>query len=240
MKKHFLCVLSLLLLFVASSCDKSEGEGGKSSIVGQVYKIIDDGEIVTLTDGTFSFAKDTIVAADEDVYIIYGNNQYGYDDKTKTSFDGTFRFEYLREGNYTVFAYTDLPSDEKEPVTRSVTIGKDSQSQLDDIYIYDGKNVGKCGVTGKIYAFWKDATSYQPGVALRVYLQEVGSSEVKDTRADANGSYSFSKLDPNSQYIIYAEDEPEKNAGIKTASISFTTGEAGTISQVEDLNVIVY
>lgn len=240
MKKYLFYIISLILTITFVSCNKSEGEGGKGSITGKVYKIIDDGTIIAVADGSYAFSQDTIVAVDEDVYILYGSNETGYNDKTKTSFNGTFEFPYLREGNYTVFAYTDLASDEKEAVMRKVNVDDDNMSKVDDIYIYDGKNVGRCGVVGKIAALWKDATSLQPGVGLRVYIRKVGTTDVSDTRADDNGMFSFSKLDPNAQYVVYAETEPAKNEGILAESQTITTGKAGSVVTAEDLNVFIY
>jgi hypothetical protein len=42
---------------------------------------------------------------DENVYIIYGNDQTFYSDDISTSYDGSFEFNYLRPGNYVVFMY---------------------------------------------------------------------------------------------------------------------------------------
>ena len=45
-------------------------------------------------------------APEERVYLIFGDEGfYGMD--TRTSFDGTYEFKYLKKGSYTVFAYSD-------------------------------------------------------------------------------------------------------------------------------------
>lgn len=54
--------------------------------------------------------------ADEDVYIIYGDDDEIFDDNTKTNFDGTFKFSNLREGTYKVFAYSKDESIISEPL----------------------------------------------------------------------------------------------------------------------------
>jgi hypothetical protein len=46
-------------------------------------------------------------AADQDIYLIYGNENSLYDDDIKSSYDGSFEFRYLQKGNYQVFAYED-------------------------------------------------------------------------------------------------------------------------------------
>jgi hypothetical protein len=43
---------------------------------------------------------------EERVYIIYGDNDF-YDDDIRTSYDGTYVFDNLRKGTYSVFAYSD-------------------------------------------------------------------------------------------------------------------------------------
>ena len=45
-------------------------------------------------------------AQDEEVFIIYGDNDI-YDDDTRTHFNGAFQFRNLRPGNYTLFLYSD-------------------------------------------------------------------------------------------------------------------------------------
>lgn len=55
--------------------------------------------------------------ADEDVYIIYGNEDEIYDDNVKTNFDGSFEFNNLRKGKYKLFAYSKDKSNISEPLT---------------------------------------------------------------------------------------------------------------------------
>lgn len=45
-------------------------------------------------------------AVDWDVYLVYGD-QIGFDDRTRTDYNGQYKFEFLREGNYTVYAYSE-------------------------------------------------------------------------------------------------------------------------------------
>lgn len=88
-----------ILLMVFSSCRKVEGPGGSVTIKGVVIERNHVGTSV------FEYP-----AADQDVYLIYGNENTFYDDDVKTSFDGSFEFRYLQKGNYQVFAYQDNPS----------------------------------------------------------------------------------------------------------------------------------
>jgi hypothetical protein len=94
--KNSLLIITLVLL--AFSCKKVEGEGGTATIIGVV------------TTKNYNGAGELIAtypAADEDIFIVYGSNTEGYDDKTSTSYDGSFKFSYLTPGEYKVYIYSD-------------------------------------------------------------------------------------------------------------------------------------
>ena len=86
------------VLFLFQSCTKVEGPGGSSSIKGKIHINVYDvaGNLINDYD-----------AQDEDVYLIYGDENTFYDDDIKTSYDGSFEFNYLQKGNYQVFVYQD-------------------------------------------------------------------------------------------------------------------------------------
>ncbi|MBA7712176.1 hypothetical protein ES703_121146 [subsurface metagenome] len=91
--KNFL----LLILFgalVFTACEKGPGEGGTSTIRGKVIMYEYSRDLL--------ICYDTLPGAREDVYIIYGDDAV-YGDRFETSWDGTYEFNYLREGHYTVF-----------------------------------------------------------------------------------------------------------------------------------------
>lgn len=89
------------VLFLFQSCAKVEGPGGSSSIIGKVHVEVYDvaGNLINDYD-----------AQDEDVYLIYGGEDSFYDDDVKTSYDGTFEFNYLQKGTYKLFVYQDCNS----------------------------------------------------------------------------------------------------------------------------------
>lgn len=89
-------LLFCLVLFI-TSCKKEAGEGGNSSIKGRIW--------VKDYNATFTTLNAEYAGADEDVYIIYGNNT-SYGDKIKASPDGSFEFKYLRKGDYTIYVYS--------------------------------------------------------------------------------------------------------------------------------------
>ena len=108
-------IIICAVIFGFMACDKAAGEGGTSIIEGQVYKLYTSEIVVNELD---SFGNDTTykiidtlyyqLDEGEDVYIIYDDNEGDiYDDKFKTDYQGRYRFEYLRKGEYTIYTHTD-------------------------------------------------------------------------------------------------------------------------------------
>ena len=94
----------LIILFFVSSCEKSPGEGGTSTIKGSVYKLSTYYNVLTQQTDTVYYQLD----AKKDVYIIYSDNENDfYNDNIETNWNGQYRFDYLRKGDYTLFVYTD-------------------------------------------------------------------------------------------------------------------------------------
>ena len=93
----FLAVLSTLVISFLG-CSKAPGIGGKASIKGKLT-----GRFYTDTELTMFAGLGAL--GDENVYIIYGNEQTFYNDDISTSYDGSFEFNYLRPGKYVVFMY---------------------------------------------------------------------------------------------------------------------------------------
>jgi hypothetical protein len=122
-----------LVIFSFSFCSKVEGPGGGATIRGLVIERDHVGVNV------FEYP-----AVDQDLYIIYGNENSFYDDDVKTSYDGSFEFRYLQKGDYQVFVYSDVnPADQTpqdpsstEALLTSVTINeKDDVLNMGTIYI---------------------------------------------------------------------------------------------------------
>ena len=128
---RYLLISGLTLIIFLSSCLKEEGLGGNAVIEGKVY-VLDYNAELTQKLGEF-------YGSNIDVYIIYGNDSI-YSDDFKTSYDGSYRFDHLRPGDYSVFAYsedtTGVSEDHVFPVFKNVTItDKDQVVDLDDIII---------------------------------------------------------------------------------------------------------
>jgi len=125
--------ISLIVVIIASlfsSCSKESGEGGSASIIGKVVVV----------DVIAGLPSDTTDAVEEDVYIIYGSDPNRvYDDSFETSWNGSFQFDFLRKGSYTVFVYSDdYPnSKEKVPIFKTIEVEKNGiEYSLEDIVIY--------------------------------------------------------------------------------------------------------
>lgn len=91
-------LISLGFLCLMTACKKEAGEGGNSVI---------QGKILERTYTAFPTIYSDKAALEKDVYIIYGDDNTTFDDRTRTSFDGSFKFEFLRKGKYRIFVYTE-------------------------------------------------------------------------------------------------------------------------------------
>lgn len=90
-----LCVLFLVALLFA--CKKDEGRGGQATITGKVYAYDVNRNGIRVDSGYMAGVR---------VYISYGNSN-AVDDDTRTSFDGTYSFQWLNKGDYKVWVVSD-------------------------------------------------------------------------------------------------------------------------------------
>lgn len=115
-------------LFLLTSCKKEEGVGGTSTITGKIY-VKEYSSVGNLLAEYYG--------ADERVYIIYGDGTT-YDDDFRTSYDGSFRFQYLNKGTYKVFCYSrcDTCASGEEAIIRELEItDNNSSTETEDIII---------------------------------------------------------------------------------------------------------
>lgn len=122
MIKNLFLLLSILITLI--SCKKNEGQGGSSTITGNVY--IQDKDANGDTKG------ERYPALDERVYIIYGPDGTLHNDDYRSSYDGSYRFEFLTNGTYKLFAYQECVSCQSgdEPVIKTVTIDSKNASVI--------------------------------------------------------------------------------------------------------------
>ncbi len=101
MKQTVLFIMLTALTFSFSGCKKVEGKGGKATIKGKlmVHAYTNQGDTLLWT----------APLGDHRVYIIYGddNEETYHDDDIRSSYDGSFEFDYLEMGSYTIFTFED-------------------------------------------------------------------------------------------------------------------------------------
>ena len=124
-------VLLVLVCLSFFSCKKEPGEGGFPSIEGKVY--------VKNYDATFTLLTSEYYLPAETVYIVYGDgSEIG--NTVKTSYDGSFKFNYLRKGKYKVYVIGKDPtkpslSIPKEELVEIIITEKKEKKVLDDLVI---------------------------------------------------------------------------------------------------------
>lgn len=125
-------IVVFLLAICVSACEKEEGEGGTSTIVGRV--------LVKNYNSDFTIKLGEYYAQGIDVYIVYGSDSI-YADDFETGLDGWYRFEFLNKGTYTIFTMSDDPERQSPsgeiPVSQTITI-RDNHSTVvvDDLVVY--------------------------------------------------------------------------------------------------------
>ena len=162
-------------------------------------------KLVHHPDDDYTLTPDTMAAAKTDVFIIYGDEDF-FGDDVETNAEGMYQFEYLRPGEYTVFAYSTLPSGEKVAVSETVELQRGAVAKVPTLYIHDGKAYGTSVVKGRVHATYYHNGSYRgEGWACehRVYIRRVGEDiPFDDTRVGPDGYFAFQKLQPGT-YEVY-------------------------------------
>lgn len=131
MKKNSLFLLIVLSTLVFS-CAKEAGDGGNSTLFGKITAYDYNAEFTEL--------KGIYPAADEDVYLIYGDDR-SYTQRVRTNYEGVYEFKYLRPGDYTIYAYskdsTLTLASEIYAVIRNVTITDNKQTiEVEDMKVF--------------------------------------------------------------------------------------------------------
>jgi hypothetical protein len=132
MNKTLPFLLFCLMSVFAFSCSKEAGDGGNSTIYGKI--------IAHNYNAEFTNLKGIYPAADEDVFIIFGDDR-SYSERVRTSYDGIYEFKYLRPGDYTIYAYskdsTLTMASEMYAVIRKVKIDDNQQTvQAEDMKVF--------------------------------------------------------------------------------------------------------
>ena len=234
MTRFLMAILAFALIM--SSCNKGPGEGGTGTVQGYV-------KLVHHPDDDFTLTPDTMVAAKTDVFIIYGDEAcFGND--VETGADGMYQFEYLLPGDYTVFAYSNLPSGKKVAVSETVHLTRGAVAQAPTLYIHDGKAYGTSIVKGQVLAAYyvKDdgVWSYYsegPAYEQRVYIRKLGEDlHFDDVRTGVDGKFAFQKLQPGEYELFTVTENGDEFPMLLFQSV--TVEEGGQIYELEEPFVI--
>jgi hypothetical protein len=199
-KSLYFSLIPLLLLVLG--CKKEEGRGGKFSIKGKVYALF--------YDENMAFKTGEGYLADHDVFIIYGDAD-SYGDKISTSADGSFEFNFLRKGTYTIFTYSKdtagISSSGEVAVSVEVTISGDKE--LEDLRIVEEERK-LFRIRGKIKAQYigldRRTINSEAYVADHdVFAVNLANpSAIEKVSTNTNGEYEFNAL-PSGNYKIYTK-----------------------------------
>jgi hypothetical protein len=208
MNTPFLWILTLLFIAgLFAACNHDEGLGGSSSIEGYVYNVVHQ-------DDNYSFRTDTFPAAGKKVYISFGDETSVGED-TDAGQNGYYRFDYLREGNYTVYALSESQFGEKIAVVQSVNLGK-GRSRAPDVYIHSGDAYNTAMIQGKVYVTYYnkddlvtiDGKHEFPAADTRVYIKNYGEpTAFDDVRTGDTGVFIFGELRTDRQYEVFVHTE---------------------------------
>lgn len=123
------------MLYTYNYLDLDEGS---SSITGKVYLI----NYYAKVSGTYTTSdiKDITPAQETNIYIVYEDDEY-YFDRTRTNYNGIFRFENLIKGNYRVYVYSeDIEGGIYNSSSENVIFEPASQGTF-DVVVYRNVNV---------------------------------------------------------------------------------------------------
>lgn len=233
MKYNFLAIFSFIIIINIGffSCNKNEGEGGTGTIEGKVF-------LVQHPDDNYNLETDTVIGAKVDVFIVFGEDIY-FGNDVETNSNGVFRFEYLKKGTYTVFAYSELATGERIAVSKTITIKNGASANVGDIYIHEGKAYGTSMIKGTVWAtyFDKNGNTWEDwAYEHRVYIKKADEPyHFDDARVGIDGVFMFQKLLPGS-YQIYTITV-DGNEIPSVIQIDVEVAEPDIIIEVEQMNV---
>jgi hypothetical protein len=116
------------VLFAINSCKKDPGPGGLATVKGKVFAI----DITTAGN-----VKDSGYIAEQKVYISVSGDADFFDSK-RTSYDGSYEFNWLRKGTYDVWSFSDCDTCvwKQQKVLKTVEVGsKKATVTVDDLKI---------------------------------------------------------------------------------------------------------
>ena len=230
MKQKHLYLSLFFCICLFNACNQDEGIGGSSSLEGYVYNIVHYND-------NLSFKTDTFPAAKEDVYLIFGENKDNYFSKdTEADNNGLYRFDYLRKGNYVIFAFSNYASGKREAVYRNVKVDGGT-SKVETIYIHSGKAYGTAIIKGTVQTTYHHNGNYQgegPGTGMRAYIKHAGEAAFFDDIRVIDGVFFFQGLLPGA-YEVAVTTEHEETEIVSLIIKRITITETGKVYEIPEV-----
>jgi hypothetical protein len=214
-----------ILIAGITSCKKEEGFGGNGKISGKLY--------YKLYDSDFKVSQGESPAMDKDIYILFGNESFS-GDNVKASSDGSFEFNFLLPGEYTIYSYGDdttktLPFG-KAVYSKKISISKGEDKNIGNFYLKKGMayNEGTGTIIGTLmvrnyqngFSILKDIT---PGQSEDVYLVYNNHNYFDERfRTFYDGTFMFRNLIYGT-YKIYAYSDDLSGSSAKVPIIKEVT-----------------
>ena len=219
-------ILAAVFALFFSSCNQGEGLGGSSSIEGYVYEIVH-------LDDDFTFQTNTFPAVGTRVYLSFGDDgSVGKD--MRAGVDGYYRFDYLREGKYKVYALSEIRDGERRIESQTVKIGS-GKTKADTIHIHSGKAYGTAMIRGYVVARYLGAGGETyPATNVRAFIRleanippndiTLNSADLEDLELKswyfddvhvADGVFIFQKLLPGRYVIAVASEDRDRVITLK-------------------------
>lgn len=203
----------LLAGLLFASCAKEEGFGGNSHIKGTIIeKVYND---------DFSLLLYEQPAADEDVFIVFGKDDFAGED-VKTDYNGQFKFSYLHPGDYQIFYYSDdslSAYQENTAFVHQINLGKKETIDMGELTIVNSIafDQGNATIKGRVYLINYKNSSVYPNLEVKdtTFAQEeniyvrYGNHPFYDDKIDTqhDGTFFFQYLIKGKYEIyLYSED----------------------------------
>lgn len=191
-------IFSLICFSILSSCKKTEGYGGNSSIKGTLEQ--------RSFSSDFSTFKGQSTLSNTFVYVLFGEST-GTGDRVRTNFDGSFAFTHLAPGKYKVYAYSKdstLVSSGDVAVIKEVEI-KSKKEEVDagKIVIAENNLKGTASIYGKVKMQSSTTSSnYYKSNQFVYIIYDNNTNYDKSVKTNYDGEYVFENL-PIGKYKVY-------------------------------------
>ncbi|MEA3443812.1 MAG: hypothetical protein U9R19_03715 [Bacteroidota bacterium] len=231
-------IYAFLIGILLTSCNKEEGFGGNSHIKGKlIEKVYNDDYSLLLFEQA---------AKNEEVFIVFGNNEYLGDD-VNTNFNGNFEFKYLHPGNYQVFYYSDdtlSAYDENKEVILNIELEKNETNDIGELYIIKSIDYdeGNAIIRGRVFLINYLNSTQWPNLIVKdtslaqeqeVYISYENHIYYDDRiRTQFDGTFAFTNL-IKGHYKIFLYSENPTGA---TEDIVISK-EIDIINELEDIDL---